>query len=407
MIDLTPARRRRDILTLVLCILAVYLVLWAFTGEWPFLPSTYNSYVLQACRWLQGHLDLGQNYSYLEIAEYQGQYFISFPPVPSVLVLPLCLVFGTSAPDGLVAVAMGLVGAVYALKMAWLAGRRGSSALFWALFVTVGSNFLHVGYCADVWYFAQTCAFAFTMLSLYHAMTDDLRTGWLPLFFLALAFGCRPLQIVYLPLAAWLLWGKVRRSGLALPAALRRFWWWVLPPLCVGLALMGLNYARFDNPFQFGHDYLPEFAVEKENGQFSPAYLAENWAKLWRLPALEDGKVAFPTFNGCAFWLFSPIFLSFAVYFLKNLRRAVRSPEVLLSVGLILVHFVTLCLHATMGGWQFGNRYTIDALPALYFALMRLLREDRSDLPALTRPLCLWGLGVNLAGTVALMNHWI
>ena len=49
---------------------------------------------------------------------------------------------------------------------------------------------------------------------------------------------------------------------------------------------MGLNYARFDNPFQFGHDYLPEFAVEKENGQFSPAYLAENWAKLWRLPAL-------------------------------------------------------------------------------------------------------------------------
>ena len=83
------------------------------------------------------------------------------------------------------------------------------------------------------------------------------------------------------------------------------------------------------------------------------------------------------------------------------------SPEVLLSAGLILVHFVTLCLHATMGGWQFGNRYTIDALPALYFALMRLLREDRSDLPALTRPLCLWGLGVNLAGTVALMNHWI
>ena len=405
--ELTPAQKRRDILTLIFCILAVYLVLWSMTGEWPFLPSTYHSYVLQANRWLQGHLDLGQNYSYLEIAEYAGKYFISFPPVPSVLVLPLCLVFGINTPDGLVAVAMGLIGAVCSLKMAWLVGRRGSSAIFWSLFLTVGSNFLHVGYSADVWYFAQTCAFAFTMLSLYHAMTDDLRTGWLPLFFLALAFGCRPLQIVYTPLVVWLLWGKVKRSGFTALSALKRFWWWVIPPLCIGFFLMGLNFARFDNPFQFGHDYLPEFAVEKANGQFHLSYLADNWKRLWQLPGIKDGRINFPTFNGCAFWIFSPIFLVFAVYFFKNLRRSIRKPSVLLAIGLILLHFAALCCHATMGGWQFGNRYPVDALPALFFALMILLREDDSDLRPLSVPLCLWGLGINLAGTVALMNHWI
>lgn len=61
----------------------------------------------------------------------------------------------------------------------------------------------------------------------------------------------------------------------------------------------------------------------------------------------------------------------------------------------------------TMGGWQFGNRYTVDALPVLYFALLTLLREDPSDLRLLNYPLCLWGLGLNLTGTIALMNHWI
>lgn len=407
MCERTGREERRDILRLLLALLSVYLLLWSLTGEWPFLPSTYNSYVLQANRWLQGHLDLGQNYPYLEIAEYGGKYFISFPPIPSALVLPLCLVFGVNAPDGLVAVGVGLVGAVYALKMAWLAGRRGGSAVFWAFFVTAGSNFLHVGYCADVWYFAQTCAFTFTMLALYHTMTDELRTGALPLFFLALAFGCRPLQIVYLPLVLWLLGEKVKRGGFTLADGLKKFWWWVIPPLCVGGFLMALNFARFGNLFQFGHDYLPEFSVEKENGQFHLSYLFQNWPLLWRLPGIQDGKLVFPTFNGCAFWLFSPIFLSYAVYVCKNVKRAFRRPGVTLSTVLILVHFAALCCHATMGGWQFGNRYTVDALPALYFSLLALLREEPSDLRGLNYPLCLWGLGLNLAGTVALMNHWI
>lgn len=403
----TAALSRRGLFTLICSLLSVYLVLWCFTGEWPFLPSTYNSYALQATRWLQGHLDLGQNYSYLEIAQYGGRYFISFPPIPSVLLLPLCLVFGAAAPDGLLSVVMSLLGAVYAMKLALAMGRGERSALFWALFLTVGSNFLHVGYCADVWYLAQTCSFAFTMLSFYYAMAGPLSAAWRSPLFLALAFGCRPLQIVYLPLVAWLLWGKLRGSGYSLSSALRRFWWWVLPPLAVGCFLMGLNFARFGDPFQFGHDYLPEFALEKENGQFHLSYLPGNFAKLWRLPTVEGGKVVFPTFNGCAFWLLSPIFLAFAVYLCKGARWALRQGTVLLASASILLHFLALCLHATMGGWQFGNRYTVDALPALYCALMVLLSRERSDLPALTRPAFLFGLCLNLVGTVALMNHWI
>lgn len=396
-----------DILTVALCMLGVYAVIYALTGKGLFEPATYNSYVLQAQRWLSGHLDLGQNYSHLEIATYAGKYFVSFPPIPSVILLPFCLLFGANTPDTLVAVAVGIIGAVYALKMAWLVGQKGSKAIFWALFVTVGSNFLHLGYSADVWYIAQVCSFTFTLMALYYAMEPRIKTGWMPLFFLALAFGCRPLQIVYLPLVAYLVYRKLRQSETSVWETLKAKWWWILPPLAVGVFLMALNYARFDNPFQFGHDYLYEFAVTEENGQFSLSYLAENWKLLWQLPEVRDGIVQFPLFNGCAFWIFSPIVLVFVVYFIKGIQRAVKSPAVLMSVVLVLFGFVATCCHATMGGWQFGNRYTVDALPVIYFALMVLLAEDKSDWKWLSAPLFLWGLGINLTGTIALVNQWL
>lgn len=217
---------RREAFVLLLMLLTVYTLIWIMIGRSPFQGSIYDSYALQAGRWLEGHLELGRTYSYLEIAEYNGRYFISFPPIPSVLLLPFCVLFGESPPDTLVAVALGLLGAVYALKMAHMAGRRGAAAVFWAFFVTAGSNFLHVGFSADVWYFAQTASFAFTMISLCYAMDEEVKHGWAPLLFLALAFGCRPLQIVYLPLVALLLLQKLRGQGVALVQALKQYWRW-------------------------------------------------------------------------------------------------------------------------------------------------------------------------------------
>lgn len=398
---------RRETIVLLLSLLGIYVVIWTLIGKSPFDGSVYHSYALQAHRWLQGHLDLGQNYSYLEIAEYNGKYFVSFPPIPSVLLLPLCLMFGDHPPDTMVAVCLGLVGALYALKLAWLTGRCGFSSVFWAFFVTAGSNFLHVGFSADVWYFAQTSSFAFTMMALYYAIDERLDTGWVPLFALSLAFGCRPLQIIYLPLITLLLFQKLKRNGVTIRKAAIRYWWWFLPPLAVGIGLMVLNAARFGDPFQFGHDYLPEFAVEKINGQFSLAYLRGNWSRLWLLPDFDRGLAGFPIFDGCAFWLFSPIFLPLPILLCRRWRNVIQKPTILLMVALILTHFSALCCHATMGGWQFGNRYTVDALPVLFCALMLLLQGDERDTALIMYPLCLWGLGLNLVGTVALYNGWL
>ena len=55
--------------------------------------SIYNSYELQAREWLNGHTFLDHDYSYLELAIFEGHYYVSFPPFPSVILVPFILVF--------------------------------------------------------------------------------------------------------------------------------------------------------------------------------------------------------------------------------------------------------------------------------------------------------------------------
>lgn len=78
-----------------------------------------------------------------------------------------------------------------------------------------------------------------------------------------------------------------------------------------------------------------------------------------------------------------------------------------MTIILTAVHILALCLHRTLGGWQFGNRYTVDLLPCIYFAVMLMLREDKTDLRLVLYPFFFWGLGINLVGTIALVNGWI
>ena len=85
-----------------------------FTGHWPTHHNPYNSYTLQACAWLEGRLDLGRDYTWLELAIVDGRYYVSFPPFPSYVMLPFAALFGENTPDGLIALSVTLLSVVYA-----------------------------------------------------------------------------------------------------------------------------------------------------------------------------------------------------------------------------------------------------------------------------------------------------
>lgn len=396
-----------DILTIVFAMLAVYFVLWAFTGNWVLNSNVYNSYSLQARRWLDGFLDLGQNYEHLELAIFEGKFFVSFPPFPSVVLLPFVLIFGTATPDHLITCVCGIIGAIYIYKIARHFEITSPLSIMLALLATVASNFLFVGANGGVWFIAQTMSFTFTTISLYFAINDNKNNGWLSLLFWAFAVGCRPMQIIYIPVLLYFLYFKAKGN------IIKRLWW-ALPTLAVAIFYMWLNYSRFGSIIEFGHNYLPEF-IESPEGQFSVSYILPNLQNMFKIPQLESfasgnfGKVAFPTFNGFAFYLVSPVFLLYFICFVKrifNFKNIENKFLFFATPVLIAIHILLLCAHKTLGGWQFGNRYTIDFIPISMLGLCALFPKTKG-LEKTSIAFLFFGMALNLVGSIAVYNFWI
>ena len=402
------SEERFDFLLVLLCLLAVQVVLAAFTGQWAWASNPYNSYTLQALRWLQGHLDLGQNYDWLELAIFDGRYYVSFPPFPSYLLLPFAAVFGENTPDGWLALLLSWIGGCYAVKLYRGLSGTNRGCVFFVLFLLLGNGYLFLTMNGWVWFFAQNLCFVLSLAALYHSWRGQ---GGIALAAWACAVGCRPMTALYLPILVLLLWRQESSSGqrTSLLSWARHRWYWRIAPVLLAASYMALNWARFGNILEFGHNYLPEF-TSVSTGQFHPDYLWQNLPLLFRLPVYQgsDSPMTFYIFETMAFYLIAPFFIACAaawVFALLRRRRQERWTLFLLPV-LALAHILILCCHKTLGGWQFGNRYLVDLLPWMFacFALWEP-KSDRFD--RLCLPLAFLGGAVNLVGSVAAYNMWI
>lgn len=394
--------------TLPLAVLAALFAAAAFTGMWPWTKNSYNSYTLQACAWLEGRLDLGKDYPWLELAIVDGKYYVSFPPFPSYVLLPFAAVFGTKTPDHFISLAFTLLGVVYAVRLYKLVCRERHSLEFFVLFLFLGNGYLFIALRGYVWFLAQCMCFALSLMALVHAIKGQ---GGIALTCWACAVGCRPMMVVCLPILLVILWRNYRRTqpdGTAAKLLMSR-WYWSVGPCLLALSYMTLNVMRFGSPFEFGHSFLPEF-TRAEQGQFSVSYAAKNISDMLRLPTVDakTGALKFYTHNGNAFWLISPIFISFVAAYAYAMAKKRREFAFELAVIPItwLVYTAILCMHRTMGGWQFGNRYMQDMMPYLYYGLLRY-KPEGEGFKRLNTPLFVLGFALNLVGTVVTYNKWV
>lgn len=404
----------RPLCYLLLTMAAGCLLYHSLAGGTLLQHSPYDSYSLLAQHWLGGtlHLPDGANRPWLELAIYNGKYYISFPPVPGLLVLPWVIVCGDAAavPSHLVAALYGLAGAagVYCLF-----ARRGfapAACIWWAAVCTAGSNLLWMTTNGGVWFAAQAANFTLLVWGLYFACEDTPARNTAAAFCMALAVGCRPFSI--LVLAAYMLLVLLRHGitrtadgTLRLQNPGAAFWLPFAAAAVVGAALAAYNYARFGSPLEFGHTYLPEFQRE-QYGQFHLSYLLPNLLQLLRpIGFTAQLDLQFPVFNGFLFAAANPVFL----WWFVRLADKVRHRRFAFTDALALTGFATglaaLCLHRTLGGWQFGARYTVDLIPFV------LLAESRSRDAADRTPrdwewlLCALAVLFNAYGAVYMLSH--
>ena len=310
---------------------------------------------------LHGHLYLsGGPYTWLEEIPRPGGggYFIPFPPVPAVLLMPVVAVIG---PVGDTNVAAAIGGALSAVLMFACLGRVGVATAPRAVLsfaFAFGSELIWAAGVGGTHLFAQIVGETFLLGALLAALTG--RSPFLAGFLLALGAGAR------LPV------------GLALPVFLylyrgQRFAWSKLIagalPIALGVALY--NDARFGSPFEFGYGLIQSADGESvlseswyRDGIVSLSYLPRGlYSLLLRTFELrDDAPWLVPTWAGQSVLITMPGLLWI-------LQSAWKDPFVRVLAATSALVLVPDLIHGNQGFAQFGYRFILDALPLLWLML--------------------------------------
>lgn len=352
----------------LLYLIVFYIILYSVIGQEIFSHGDYDSYTRQAACWWEGQANLPQNVPWLEIAEYQGEFFVSFPPFPAIIQFLLYPVFGMAMPDNLINTLFG----IGTFILVYLTFRRKqynhlySSIL--ALLIVLGSNLFYLSITGWVWFSAQVQAFFFSVLCIYLIFSKRKIAWYFSFLALGAAFACRPFQIVYFPLVLYLLYKNLKAddTGRGFIRTMLSCVKYVLPLVVIGALAAVFNYVRFDSFFEFGHNYLPEFTNEP---QFSLSYIGKNFLEILKLPRIVDGTLMPPKFNGTLFFLVNPVYV---LLFVGIFRQKFGAKQ-LIYIICLTIHMLLMLAHRTMGGWQFGSRYLVDMIPFM----MIIISEDR------------------------------
>ena len=369
-------RRTRDktplYLIAAMCVMWLLLHLTLGTSFWG--PTSYNTYTRQALAWRQGLLHLPEDVPHLELAIFEGEYYVSFPALPSVVLLPLTYLFGLNTPDALLVklYALGACALVYyALKGA---GYRRIPAAVLAFLICFSSSLLPMTLNGAVWYHAQVLAFFLTIAAVC-LLTMGRPT--LALLCYALSVACRPFNALYgLPL--FFTWFSLyRRAGVSWKSTVKP----LVPGVCLGLAVAAAigwyNFIRFGNPLEFGHNYLPEFSFQG-GIQFSIHHVWNHLKTfLWGSPMYWENGILKVRQFGYSMLLACPTLSLMLIQAVIDLVKKQARLEKAVTLFTCVLHAFFLLFHRTFGGFQLGARYAVDLIPYTFLFLLLTREKNR------------------------------
>jgi hypothetical protein len=342
-------------------------------------PSDNAHFVHLAQSFLEGQLSVvgnkppGDN----DWARFEGRWYVSFPPFPSLVILPAVAIWGSGVWDRLFwAMCAGLGPALLYVLLRHLR-ESGASArnlredLSLTALFSFGSVYYYTAVQGTVWFAAHVVAVP--LIALYVLWGLDARRPLLAGLALGLSFMTRAttLFLVFLFLAEAVFAAQRAQPMAAEPGAPRAFAfrdtdqrllitklaWFALPLLVIGGVAMWMNQTRFHDPFEFGHTHLNirwRGRIEKW-GLFNYHYFPKNLAVF--LAALPWLSATAPyvkiSRHGLALWFSTPHYLG--VLWPKRRHRALVS----LALAAAAVALLDLCYQNS--GWiQFGYRFSLD-----------------------------------------------
>lgn len=296
-------------------------------------------------------------------------YYVSFPPAPALLMLPLAAIWGHRANDVLPTVLM----AALALPLAFLVLRRLHAAgasqrspaedVWLALALGFGTVFFFAAVQGRVWFTAHVVG---VVLCLGYALCSiDARRPVLAGLLLGLATLARTPMAFLFPLFALEAW-RVHGGRAGLRAVLRAWLAFAVPVLVIAILAMAHNAARFAEPGNFGHAYLDvrQQSQMETYGLFSFHYLSRNLAVALALVPDFLGRPPYVSISGhgLAIWFTSP----FLLYALWPRQRGPLHRTLLVCLAMVALPSL---LYQNSGWFQFGMRFSLDYMVLLILLL--------------------------------------
>ncbi len=304
------------------------------------------------------------------VGDPEKKYFVSFPPMPAVLMMPFVAAVGYGTNDVLFTLLFAALNVVLVFRLLRFLAESGFSErtqredLWLTLMFGFGSAHLWCANRGKVWFTALIVGVTFHLL--YLLWSTNARRPLLAGLALAFGFATRATLVFAAVYFYWQLLRPANGERFERKELVRRFALFSAPCLAVGLGLLWYNYARFENPLEFGHVYLAGGSLPRirDFGLFHPAFINRNLtAALTLTPRIG---VEAPWFqisqHGLSVFLTTPVLL----LLLRPKRTHPLMRPIMVTFAVLMV---PILLYQNTGWQQFGYRFLLDVLPLLVCAL--------------------------------------
>jgi hypothetical protein len=339
----------------------IYLALSALRQS-PFgvTQTAYFNYLADSFLHGQLHLRLLPP-SLHDLSFFHGKYYLYWPPMPAVVLLPFVALFGVNFSDifftiVLASVNVGIVALLLraATREQLIQSDEVLRALL-VLFFAFGTVQITLALFGRVWFTAQQVGFLFVGLAYLVALQWKENSAF---FVTGLLIACAMLTRNHLLFAGiWPAWHLLKKNWDRRPRPYVSFALFLLPLLFLGLLFLAYNYVRFESPFELGiryHQMNPIFVADYQKyGAFHIHYLPINFFYQYvryPFPLTEESLM------GGSLFLLSPVFF----YMFPGIISRYRSMDTWILLGSILAASVPILLLMGTGWIQFGPRYTFD-----------------------------------------------
>ncbi len=345
----------------------------------------------------------GEIVSTSEIASSRGvTHFVSFPPLPAVIMLPAAAMGGRRGNDVLPTVLL----AALILPLAFATLRRVAAAgasnrtvaddLWLTAALAFGTVLFFSAVQGRVWFTAHVVGvvlavgYAWAAIEARNPIVAGVCLGLAAITRTPMAFMFPLFVLEAVRVAGGLDGWRTDRRGFA-RAAGRRLVPFAAPVVVIAIIAGIYNGYRFGSPTEFGHSYLAvcQQAQIEAHGLFSYTYLQRNLSVAFTL--LPELPARGPRFqisgHGLALWVTTPVFL----LLLWPRQRPPLHRALWLTVALVAI---PTFFYQNSGWVQFGYRFSLDYTPFLIL----LLAVGGRPLGRLARTLIVLGIIVNLFG---------